>query len=102
MTPSDYGLPDDAPWYGARGMDDEAEWTILETLYDAVEMYQDTTDDWYISNLGSDHTFEIAAFREANEEERQERNFCEEDNGCRLIAGPVKVVAEVTVRKVEE
>lgn len=100
MTPAELGLPE-APWYGAREADDD-EWTILETLDDAISMYEETSSNWYMNSVGDSHRFEVAAFRDANDEEKADPDYCVEDNGCRLIGDVITVVAEVTLRKVEE
>ncbi len=96
MTPDELGLPE-APWYGAR-IDSSDDWIILETLNEAIDMLAENM----CFSMGSDEPFEVAAFRDANEAEKAEDDYCEEENGCRIIGDPVKVKATVEVTRREK
>lgn len=88
MTPADLGLPE-APWYGARFYGTE-EWTVVGGLKEALDELCSESDS-HPSFLYSQR-LEVVAFRCARRNEKLEDG---------IIAGPVKVIVEVTVRKME-
>lgn len=85
MLPSELGLPDNAPWYGARPKGRKFTWVnqcfgliVAECKF----------------NTHATRGMEIAAFADKS----KERSTFQQ----RIIAGPVAVKAEVVIRKVKE
>lgn len=90
MTPSDVGLPDDAPWYGAREVAEHGSyWWIEEDIEGVLNKFLS------IGVVNVAQEFEVAAFCTLRPAQGGGLEVLDND----IIAGPVKVVAKVTVEK---
>lgn len=93
MTPAELGLPE-APWYGARRIGTHpgsGMWSVHRTIAESINVELGCSN----ARCDKELIIEVVAFRNMDDKGLFDSIY------ERIIAGPVKVVAEVTVRKVD-